>query len=332
LKISFIEFIRSAFGKRDEKFRQKLSIFLVCLLISIIIWFTIKLSDDYDTVVEIPVTFIHLPKNKVMTFVSDSVLQVEIIEKGSNLFRMLYVEKIQPVTISLRFMPVYPRGGVYHGMITPAQLINEIEREQNLLGKIISVSPDTIYLTFETEKARKLPVSANLDLTFEKQFMRYGEVEFTPDCVLVRGPQVVIDAMDSVSLGSITLGQLDQNYTGEKRFPEDSANRYLSFTPEIIKYTIPVEKFTEAELEVPVRVFNNSGQKIKTFPDRVKVFYTVALKDYPKIEPGMISVVADFSGDNMLEEGKIKVSLESYPSYIRINKIEPEKVEFIIIQ
>ncbi len=332
MKISFIEFIRSAFGKRDEKFRQKFSIFLVCLVISIIIWFTIKLSDDYDTIVDIPVTFTHLPKNKVLTFVSDSVLQVEIIEKGSNLFRMLYVEKIPPVTISLRFMPVYPRGGVYYGMITPSQLINEIEREQNLLGKIVSVSPDTIYLTFETEKSRKLPVTAKLDLTFEKQYMRYGEVDFVPDCVLVKGPQVVIDAMDSVSLGSIHLGQLDQNYTGEKSFPSDSANRYLSFTPEVVKFTVPVEKFTEAAMEVPVRVFNNNGQKIKTFPDRVKVFYTVALKDYPKIEPGMISVIADFSSENFQEEGKIKISLESFPSYIRINKIEPEKVEFIIIQ
>jgi len=130
LKIRFIDFIRSAFVKRDEKFRQKLSIFLICLFISVIIWFTIKMSDEYDTVIEIPVTFTHLPKNKVLTFVSDSVLQVEIIEKGSNLFRMLYVEEIDPVSISLRFLPVYPKGGVYYGMITPALLLNEIERTE----------------------------------------------------------------------------------------------------------------------------------------------------------------------------------------------------------
>ena len=324
--------IRSAFVKRDEKFRQKLSIFSVCLVISIIIWFTIKLSDEYDTVVEIPVTFTHLPKSKVLTFVSDSVLQVEIIEKGSNLVRMLYVEEIEPVTISLRFLPVYPKNGIYYGMITPSLLINEIEREKNLLGKIVSISPDTIYLTFEKEKSRKLPVKANLDLNFEKQFMRYGSVEFTPDCVTVKGPHEMVDGLDSLSLGSIKLDHLDQNYTGEIDFPKDSTNQFLTFYPDEVTYTVPVEKYTEAAIDVPVKIINTNSLRIKTFPDKVKVLYTVALKDYPKVEPGMIAAVADFSQVNIAEEGIVKITIESLPSYVRINKLEPEKVEFIIIK
>jgi hypothetical protein len=75
LKISFIDLFKSAFVKKDEKFRKRLMIFLICLFISIIIWFTIKLSSEYDTVVEMPVTFSNLPKNKVLTFVSDSALK-----------------------------------------------------------------------------------------------------------------------------------------------------------------------------------------------------------------------------------------------------------------
>jgi hypothetical protein len=332
LKISFIDLIRSAFGKRDEKFRHKLSIFMVCLLISVIIWFTIKLSDEYDTVIQVPLTFTHLPKNKVLTSVSDTVLQVEIMEKGSNLFRMLYVEKAEPIRISLRFLPIYPKSGAYQGIIIPSMLVNEIERDQNLLGKIVSISPDTIYLTFEPERIKKVPVRADFEMTFEKQFMRYGAVEFTPDCVMVKGPVTMMDGIDSVSLGKIKLEQLSSNYTGEKAFPADSLNRQLAITPEVVAYNVPVEKFTEAELEVPVRLTNAEGQKVKVFPDKVKVFYTVALKDYPKVEPGMIVANADFSALNLVEEGKVKVSLESYPSYIRINKLEPEKVEFIIIK
>jgi hypothetical protein len=332
LKISFIDLLRSAFVKRDAKFRQKLSIFFVCLIISIIIWFTIKLSDEYDTVVEIPVTFTHLPKNKVLTSVSDSALQVEIVEKGSDLFRMLYVEQIQPVNISLRFLPIYPKNGVYHGMITPSLLINEIEREQNLLGKILSISPDTIYLTFEPVKSKKVPVKADFDLSFEKQFRQYGQVLFMPDCVNVKGPQSVIDNLDSVSLGRIKLDHLNQNYTGEKDFQSDSINRQLNFNPGKVTFNVPVEKFTEAETVVPVKLINSNSLKVKIFPDKIKVFYTVALKDYPKIEQGMIVAVADLSSIESMEEGKIKVDLESFPTYIRINKIEPEKVEFIIIR
>jgi len=332
LKISFIDLIRSAFGKKDEKFRQRLSIFMVCLVISVIIWFTIKLSDEYDMVVQMPVTYTHLPKNKVLTFASDTVLHVEILEKGSDLIRMLYLEEITPVTINLRFLPVYPRGGVYQGIITPSLLINEIEREKGLLGKIISISPDTIYLTFEPEKTRKVPVKASFDLTFEKQFMRYGSVTFSPDCVTVKGPERIINVLDSVTLGKIKVDQLNENYTGKQTFHRDSSNQDLSFYPEPVTYMIPVEKYTEAETEVPVKIINATGLKVKTFPDKVRVFYTVALKDYPKVEPGMIIAVADLSMVNLADDDQIKVSIESFPSFTRINKIEPEKVEFIIIK
>ena len=332
MRISFIDLIRSAFGTRDEKFRHKLSIFLICLVISIIIWFTIKLSDEYDAVIQIPLTFTNIPKNKVLTYVSDSALQVEILDRGSNLIRMIYVEEIDPVSISLRFMPIYLKAGVYQGMITTSMLINEIEREKNLPGKIVSISPDTIYLSFETEKSKKVPVKADFDLTFEKQFMRYGAVDFTPDCVIVKGPQFLIDALDSASLGEIAVDQLSQNYSGEKYFPKDSINRMLSFNPDVVSFSIPVEKFTEAEADIPVKLINSENLNVKIFPDKVKVLYTIALKDYQKVEPGMIVAHADLSSINLSEDGKIKVGLESYPSYIRINKLVPEKVEFIIIK
>jgi hypothetical protein len=332
LKISFIDLISSIFKKKDEKFRQRLSIFLVCLVISVIIWLTIKLSDEYDTVMQIPVTYTHLPRNRVLTYASDTMLQVEIFEKGSDILKINYLQKITPVAINLRFIPLFPKGEKYQGIITPSLMINDIEREQNLIGRIISISPDTIYLVFEKEKTRKVPVNASFDLTFEKEFMQYGPPVFTPDSVQIKGPENKIDDVHFASLGVIKLDDLRQNFKGEKYFPQDSTSHGMAFYPNKISYSIPVEKFTEAETEVPVKIINSSGLKIKTFPDKVKVFYNVALKDYSKIEPGMIFAVADISSVNMKEDDRIKVSVVSYPSFIRINKTEPEKVEFIIIK
>jgi len=162
--------------------------------------------------------------------------------------------------------------------------------------------------------------------------MRYGPAVFSPDCVTIKGPEKKIDYLDSASLGVIKLDQLNQNFTGEKSFSRDTTSQYLSFNPDKVSFSIPVEKYTEAETEVPLKIINSNGLKVKTFPDKVRIFYTVALKDYPKIEPGMILAVADISKVNLAEEDKIKVSLDSYPSFIRINKIEPEKVEFIIVK
>jgi hypothetical protein len=332
LKSSFLDLARSVFVRKDEKFRKRLSVFLICLVISTVIWSTLKFSEEYDTVIKVPVTFSNLPRNKVLTYTSDSVILVEVMEKGSNLFRMLYIEHVAPVTISLKYLPVFRNSGAYEGIITPSVLINDIEREQNLIGKIISISPDTIHLVFESKKTRKLPVRAKLELSFEKEYINYGKINFSPDSVTVEGPERIVAGLEYADIGTIKTARLNRNVSGEKTFPNDSLNRLLTFIPPSVSYTIPVDKFTEAAAEVPVKIINNNDLKARLLPDKVKVYYTIALSDYSKVEPEMIQALADFSTVNIQEDDRIKITVGNSPSFIHINKIVPERVEFIIIK
>ena len=297
-----------------------------------IIWFSIKLANNYDSIIEMPVAFTSLPKNKVLVGMSDSVLRVEIVEKGSDLFRIQYVQKPIAATISLRNISLRNNNGTYEGILIPSSFISDLEHEHGLLGKIISIKPDTLYLIFESQKSRKIPVRATFDLTFEKQFMQYGRITFEPDCVIVRGPVKMMERLDSADLGLISYKELARDMVFDRRFPTDSANHFLEFSPQIIKVNIPVEKYTESELDADINIIHNQSLKIKTFPDKVKIFYKVALKDFSRIEPGMISAVADFSGVNFSEDTKVRIMIENYPDFIQVNKIEPEKAEFIIIK
>jgi hypothetical protein len=332
LKSSFIELIRSVFGPKDERFRQRLSIFLVCLVISVIIWFSIKLANNYDSIIEMPVTFTNLPKNKVLVGISDSVLKVEIVEKGSDLFRIQYVQKPMKATISLRNISLHNNNGIYEGILILSSFISDLEHEHGLLGKIISVRPDTLYLIFESQKSRKIPVKATFDLTFEKQYMQYGPIAFEPDCVIVKGPVNMMEKLDSANLGLISYKELARNMLFDRRFPTDSTTHFMEFAPQIVKVSIPVEKYTESEMDADINIIHNQSLKIKTFPDKVKIFYKVALKDFSRIEPGMITAVADFSSVNFSEDTKVRIMIENYPDFIQVNKIEPEKAEFIIIK
>ena len=332
MKSSLAELIRSAFGPKDEKFRQRFTIFLVCLLISIIIWFSIKLANEFNAVIEMPLTFTNIPKNKSLVGMSDSLIQVEIVEKGSDLFRMTYLQKPGPATISLKGISLSYKNGVYEGIVIPSTFISDIEHEHDFLGKIITIKPDTIFLTFENQSSRKLPVKASLDLTFEKEYMLYGNILLEPDSVMVKGPARIMEKLDSADLGVISYQNLRNNMVLDKRFPYDSSHYFLDFSPQVIKVTIPVEKYTESEIDADILVINNQDYRIKTFPDKVRIYYNIALKDYSRADPGMISAVADFSNVNVAADDRVKIRIEHHPEFIQINKIEPEKVEFIIIK
>jgi len=299
-----------------------------------IIWITIKLANVYTSIIPVPVEFTHLPKDKVLTSVSDNIVRLEIKEKGSTLFSLLFIQSKKPAIINLRFTPMFSKNGTLSAAITTSSFINDIERDMGLYGKIQSISPDTIYLTFEPEKSKRIPVSANFDISYEKHYFGYDEISFNPDSVTVTGPERIIDMLDSASLGLIRLVNLSENISVTKSFPQDTAHHYhmLRFLPEEVTLTIPVEKFTEAQIDAPVIIINNNELRIKTFPDKVKVTYTVALKEYSDVEPGMITAVADFANIDIARGDKVRVRLEKFPAFIRINKVEPEIVEYIILK
>jgi hypothetical protein len=332
MKSSFIELIRSAFGPKDERFRQRLYVFLICLIISVIIWFSIKLANNYNSVIDMRVGFTNLPKNKALVSISDSLLRVEVVEKGSDLFRMQYFQGPMQATISLRNISLYNKNGEYEGIITPSSFISDIEHEHGLIGKIVSIKPDTIYLTFQSERSKKVPVRANLDLTFEKEYMLYGSVIYEPESVTVKGPSRIIERIDTAIAGTITYHNLNRKMVTDLHLLDDSSNRMLEFSPQVVKVTIPVEKFTESEIDTDIEFTNTNGLNIKTFPAKVKVYCKVALKDYARLEPGMFRAVADFSTVNTSAENKVRISLDNYPDFVQISKIEPEKAEFIIIK
>jgi hypothetical protein len=162
--------------------------------------------------------------------------------------------------------------------------------------------------------------------------MRYGDIVFEPDCVTVKGPVKLIDQLDSASLGTIEYNDLKANTVFIRRFPSDSANHLLEFIPATVQVSIPVEKFTESETEAMVQIINNQSYRVKTFPDKVKVYYKVSLKDFEMIEPGMITVAADFSNVDITRDDRVRIRVENHPAHIVITRIEPDKAEFIIIK
>ena len=100
---------------------------------------------------------------------------------------------------------------------------------------------------------------------------------------------------------------------------------------EEITVMIPVEKFTEGSLEVPVHSINvQPGFVLKTFPDKVKVRYRVSLSKYNEVRPEMFDAVVDATGLPNEHTQQLKVKLETVPYFIRSVSVEPDKTDYIL--
>ena len=131
----------------------------------------------------------------------------------------------------------------------------------------------------------------------------------------------------------MTLSDLSNSTTISLAIIPPVNHKNVRYNTQEVKITIPVEKYTEAIINIPVKAMaGNPGIKIKTFPEEITVTYLVALKDFNKIDQNMFKVSAN-PGPLMHNSPRIlKVKLIQYPPFVKITKIEPEMVEYVILK
>ncbi|MBE9483860.1 MAG: hypothetical protein IMY74_03380, partial [Bacteroidetes bacterium] len=65
-------------------------------------------------------------------------------------------------------------------------------------------------------------------------------------------------------------------------------------------------------------------------PEEVQLTYRVAIKDYQRVIPEMFTLSVTYDPEKDKGKNFLKVHIERKPDFVRVNRIHPEKVEFII--
>lgn len=332
MKLSIVDLFRNALRRRDAKYRKQLFIFLLCLVISVFVWFMLKLSSDYQSVIPIKIHFTNIPGNKTLTGMTDTTVTVSIKEKGTELLRIKYISRQQVAEVNLRNIRLARSGDGYRGYVLSSSLISPIENALGLTGRIESIYPDTLFVFMEDRASQRVPVTLDITTGFKAQYMLYGKIALDPDTVTVTGPGGMIRSVREADIGKINLTNLDQTVTVRRQVIRDSNQLWINYSPGWITVTIPVEKFTEAVIELPVNMISDSsGMRIKTFPETVKVTYNIAIKDFGQITSDMFEAAVSLDLEDLSTSQSLRVNLLRQPPLVRVTKIEPDKVEFIIL-
>jgi hypothetical protein len=177
---------------------------------------------------------------------------------------------------------------------------------------------------------KKVPVKLDLTLNFEKQYLLYDSIKYFPDSVIVSGSPQTLDTLRYVTTTKKEFEKLKESQSFSLGFTKSKNIKY-TVHPEMVKVNFSVEKYTDGTIEVPVSI-GNSGVNLKLFPDKVNVTYLVAMKDYKSITPDMFSATVNAVKLQEHKDNKLKVEISKVPSFLKITRVEPEKVEYIIVK
>jgi hypothetical protein len=166
LEPEFIEFIRNARKRKVEKFRNQLSIFLVCFSISIFLWILVHLSKEYFYTTEYRLNYTHVPWNMKMMSCSDSMLILTIRLQGYEFFsEQFFRRRKRECDVSLRGMKMKIGEDQVNGYLLTRGIAKIIAEQTAYPLEIFSTDPDTIFFTFDKKAIKRMPPSRATTLT-----------------------------------------------------------------------------------------------------------------------------------------------------------------------
>ncbi|NTW23195.1 MAG: hypothetical protein HGA37_00735 [Lentimicrobium sp.] len=317
----------------DGKLRNRFSVFLVCVAMSTLMWGMIKLTREYEAPVKFTIVPENLPDGKILVDNPDSVITLTLSAKGLDLYSRIIFNKENLLTISLAKIKLQRQEEDYSGILKTSGLIKVIAQQLPPGAKLISIEPDTLHFTFQKSFRKKIPVHPKLKLSFIRQYQLYDSLKLRPDSVWVSGVREIVDTIGFIDTERKVINSLSSNYSTRLSLETPQTRPGVKLSSDSVTITINVEKFTEADIEVPVSL--SSGDKAlsyRTFPDKVTLTCRVAMRDYKRLDPSLFTASVDYESARKSGSNRVPVEIKHKPSFTRVVRISPEKVEFLILK
>ena len=320
------EYFKTEFGSFAN---GKAFVFLICLGLSSFLWFLNALEKHYTDHITVPVKYINIPKDKDLIGNLPDKFEITVDAFGYTLlqhklsfaFSPIYldVNELTNNNLESKFMSKFTISTNGHKEEFAKQISSEIE--------IINIRPDTINFFVSNVIEKLIRVRPVVGLEFDREFILQKPPVATPDMVLVRGPEFILDTLKYIYTKPVVLKKLSHNV---------EQNADLVFSPEMksdvgeVKVQIAVEQYTEAKFELPLMILNQPDSlQIKTFPSRIKVTCRVGLSQYNKLNNSSFLAIIDYSAHSV-NNSKLQVRLDKIPENVLTVEYFPKEVEYII--
>jgi YbbR domain-containing protein len=315
-----------------KRLDKRLSVFIICLLFSASFWLLTVFSKEYTADISYNAFFLNLPSDKILIEELPSKIKIKIKASGFALLGVQYSSKYDTLFIDASNVKKYLSGKTANE-IYYLLLNNQLSLMAEQLGgsmKVEKIFPDTVTFVFDQKSQKIVPVKLNLTYSFAKQYQLNGKVKVIPSNIIIKGPKSMLDQIDFLETKPHSINNIGS--TKRHLIPlELKYNKAVDFGIKSVVAEIPVEKYTEAEIILPINIKNVPfGFVVKTFPSQVKIKYNVSLDNYDLVKPEQFKVEANIAQTNDVSNNRIKVRLVKQPTFVSKAKIIDNQVEFIM--
>ena len=301
---------------------------LTCLVLALLFWFLKTFTKDYETVLELPVQYTGLAADQVVLNDLPSVVSVKVNAWGFSLLGHYLGARVDTVAIPCEQLRDRKLGAAY---LSTKPLLGEVATQFSGGIRVERMLTDSIYFRFDKRVSKRLPVVAAVEASFAPQYLQSGPLELKPPSVDVTGPASVLDTLTVLHTEPIQFTELEESTSAAVGFTVASQNARVECAPKKLLLTVPVDRFTERTVEVPVSVAHVPDSfLVQTFPNKVELTFRVAYSKYKRVNPAAFKAEADFAPVLEGSATRLPVKVDGIPDFVDVVRYTPKKVEYRI--
>lgn len=318
MKSELLKQIRKLYLPYKVKRNKKIIIFSFFTVLSFFIWFLIKLDKYYFSTIKLPVSYLNIPRDKILISNIPENFQLLIYGRGFTILRYK-VLGLSKINIDLKN---YLNNSTSNIITIDTKIFkSDIERWLSTELRLISLEPQNIQFVFSERSQKKVFVIPKIHYQLSNN-MILKNVIIEPQSVIIDGPSQYLDTIDTVYTTPISLGTVNQDKSLKLHLEKIP---HCSFLPTFIKVNIDLEYKTQKNIEIPINMILNYDAKYRFIPDKIKVQFDVGISQYNSITENSFLLKLK-KIDKIDNVQYFKVELENYPENIKNIHIVPEIV------
>lgn len=315
--------LKQVFGKKPGKGFQ---VFFVCLLVSYFIWFTRSLTKEHTDSIQFALKITGLDENLSMVSDVPEYLQVRVKSEGFDLLGGKFFSDDEEIVLDIS-------ENTSSGIVTYSA-INVLRMVRESLGEdleVIDVHPESIQFELSRTTSRKIKIEPIVSISLAENTFIEKAIYTIPDSVIITGPEKVLDSINFVYSKNIQINDVlgKDSIEVDLDVPRKVKSEFSS-----VLVHLPIDQYTEGKIKLAVQSSNlEEGSSIRLFPDSVTLTYQVGLNSFEAAKNADYILAVDVpENQSASRTRKLKVNLIEYPAYIRNIRIEPSRLEYIIVE
>ena len=301
---------------------KKILTFSFFVLIAAFLWFMQIYNQYFETSINIPIKYVSVPDSIIFQDSLPSQINLRIKDNGFSMFKY-YFRKRDTLRLDVSAIINSSSSKVLQGSTFDMY----VRKALPVSTQILNYDPVRISFNYAILEYKKVPLIFDGQINLSPGYFLNSDIRIIPDSVIAYAAKPDLDKL----MFAYTVNDTISGLNSDKRIPFKLASvKGIRFVPDIVNIDVPVEAYTQKNVEVPVECLNlPENLNVKFFPSRVKLSFFVGVSEVDSIKIKDFSVAIDYDGIKDSKQVSVPVRITSSPSYVRNLTISPPNVEFI---